>query len=313
MGAASLGSRAIIGTFYETLRLADGLGWQGKIATLFNSNQESETYKWLGMSPTMREWIGQRLLRGLKDNGLSIINKTFESTLEVFVDDLRRDKTDQIRLRIKEMADRTSSHWASLISTLINSNGTAYDGVNFFANTHSEGDSGTLKNALTSTEYTVLDVATAASPTPSEMADALMAVIGHFYTFKDDVGEPFNELSTNFLVMVPVNLWGATVNAVSAKLLNTGSGARDNPLNAMGINIDVVVNPRLTSTTKFFVFRTDGRVGAFIKQEEVPVKVSAVAEGSEEEFKHNRHLYGVTAVRNVGFGMWQHAIQATLS
>lgn len=312
MGAASLGSRSIIGTFYEALRLADGLGWQGKIATLFSSNQESETYKWLGMSPTMREWVGQRLLRGLKDNTLTIVNKTFEATLEVFLDELRRDKTDQIRLRIKEMADRTASHWASLVSTLIVNNGTAYDGVNFFAATHTEGDSGTQSNLLTLADYTAFDVLAPASPTPSEMADAIMAAIGHFYTFKDDVGEPFNELSTNFLVMVPVNMWGAAVNAVGAQLLNTGSGARDNPLNAMGLNIEVVVNPRLTANTKFFVFRTDGRVGPFIKQEEVPVKVSAIAEGSEEEFKHNRHLYGVSAVRNVGFGMWQHAMSVTL-
>jgi phage major head subunit gpT-like protein len=43
------------------------------------------------------------------------------------------------------------------------------------------------------------------------------------------------------------------------------------------------------------------------------VQVSAIAEGSEEEFKHDRHLYGIKAIRNAGYGLWQHAIRATLS
>ena len=50
-----------------------------------------------------------------------------------------------------------------------------------------------------------------------------------------------------------------------------------------------------------------------ILQEEEGAKVEAVAEGSEEEFKNNRHLYGVRCIRNVGYGMWQHAARATLS
>ncbi|MBI5872985.1 MAG: Mu-like prophage major head subunit gpT family protein, partial [Candidatus Omnitrophica bacterium] len=39
----------------------------------------------------------------------------------------------------------------------------------------------------------------------------------------------------------------------------------------------------------------------------------AIAEGSEEEFKNNRHLYGVKASRNVGYGYWQQAVHCTLS
>jgi phage major head subunit gpT-like protein len=61
------------------------------------------------------------------------------------------------------------------------------------------------------------------------------------------------------------------------------------------------------------MFRPDGRAKPFILQEELPVQVSAIAEGSEEEFKNNQHLYGVKAIRNVGFGLWQHAMMATLS
>jgi phage major head subunit gpT-like protein len=315
MGASALGSRAIIGTFYETLQQAEGQGWIPQIGMKVDSNQESETYKWLGMSPAMREWIGGRDAKGLRENGLTIVNKTYEATLWVLIDEIRRDKTGQVMLRVKEMADRTAAHWASLVTTLIAAGGSTacYDGLNFFSATHSENNSGTLTNLLTSSDYGSLNVGTAAAPTADEMSSIILNLIGHFFTVKDDQGEPMNELATHFLIMVPVNMWGATMTAVKSNLLNTGSGSRDNPLKDMGLSIDVATNPRLTATDVIYAFRTDGRVKPFILQEEEGVKVSAIAEGSEEEFMNRRHLYGVSAIRNVGYGLWQHAIKATLS
>ncbi|MCS6297159.1 MAG: Mu-like prophage major head subunit gpT family protein [Nitrospira sp.] len=318
MGGSGLGSRAIIGTFYETLEQAIGSTWMGRLAMAFSSDQESETYKWLGASPAVREWVGERLAKGLRENGLTIVNKTFEATLKILVDDLRRDKTGQIMLRIKEMADRVAAHPMSMISTLINNggaatNGLAYDGQYFFDTDHVEGDSGTLKNDLAAGDYAVLNVGAPTAPTSNEMADAILAVLGHFYSFKDDQGEPINEMAKQFLVMVPFNMWGAAQTAVSANLLNTGSGGRDNPLTKMGVSIDVVANTRLTAQDKFAMFRTDGRTKPFIEQTEEAVKISAIGEGSEYEFQNNAHLYGVKVIRNVGYGMWQQAIRATLS
>jgi phage major head subunit gpT-like protein len=318
MGAAGLGSRAIIGTFYETLEQAIGNTWMGRLAMGFTSDQESETYKWLGASPAVREWIGGRLAKGLRENGLTITNKTFEATLKILVDDLRRDKTSQVMLRIQELADRVAAHPMSLISTLIRNgggatNGLAYDGQYFFDTDHAEGDSGTHKNDLAAGDYAVLNVGTAAAPTANEMADAILAVLQHFFSFKDDQGEPINELARSFMIMTPVNMWGSAQAAVTTNLLNTGSGGRDNPLLKMGMTLDVVVNPRLTATTEFCLFRTDGRTKPFIEQVEEGVSISAIGEGSEHEFKENEHLYGVKKITNVGYGMWQHAIRGTLS
>ena len=154
---------------------------------------------------------------------------------------------------------------------------------------------------------------TPTNPTANEMAQAILGCVGYMYGFKDDQGEPMNEDAKNFMVMVPTNLWSPTAQALSSNLLSTGTGAIDNPLKGMGLNFGLIPNPRLSATAVFYICRTDGRAKPFILQNEEDVKLDAIAEGSEEEFKHNRHLYGAKAIRNVGYGYWQQALMATLS
>lgn len=312
---SGLSSRAIIGMFYEMLETSKDTAWPFQIGMEFPSNQESETYKWLGFSPALREWLGGRQAKGLRENGINIKNKLFEATLEVNVQDLKRDKTGQIRVRIGELADRVNAHWGSLLSTLIINGATTvcYDGQYFFDTDHAEGSSGTVINKLAAAQVGALDVTTAAAPTANEMAQAILGAIGYMYGFKDDQGEPMNENARKFAVMVPVNMWAAAAQAISANMLSTGTGAIDNPLMKNGLTINAIANPRLTGTTVFYVFRTDGRAKPFILQNEEDATMNAIAEGSEEEFKNNRHLYGVKASRNVGYGYWQQAVHCTLS
>lgn len=309
MGASSLSSRAIIGEFYNTLEQNTGAAWVPGVSAMFDSNQESETYAWLGMSPTMREFIGGRQAKGFRENGITIKNKKFEATLEVLLDEIRRDKTGQVMLRVREMAARTNAHWAKLLSALIiaGESGVCYDGQFFFDTDHAEGDSGAQSNDVT------YDVATPTAPTAAEFEAALMAGVQKFMGFLDDQGEPMNEEANRFLVMVPVPFLGAATAAIKNTVITDGSGARTNTLTNMdNFKFDIAVNARLSWTTKFAMFRTDGQTKALIRQEEEGVTVSAVAEGSELEFNEEKHHYGVKAIRNVGYGYWQHALLTTL-
>lgn len=307
MGASSLSSRAIIGEFYKSIEQDMGQSWVGGVSRLFSSDQESETYKWLGMAPAMREWIGGRQPRGFRENGLTITNKKFEATLEVLVDEIKRDKTGQVMVRVRELAERANSHWASLLSTLIIAGETAlcYDGQYFFDTDHAEGDSGTQSNDITN------DIATPAAPTAGEMQTSILLATQQILGFKDDVGEPMNENAREFMVMVPVPYLAAASAALGATVISQTS----NNIMALGslggFTYKMAVNPRLSWTTKLAVFRTDGAVASLIRQEEDPIKVNAIAEGSEEEFKNDRHLYGVKASRNVGYGYWQKACLVT--
>lgn len=310
MAATSLGSRAIIGRFYQALEQDAGVGWVDPISMLFQSDQASETYPWLGQSPTMREWIGGRNAKGLRENGITIANKKYEATLEIPLDWMRRDKTGQIQVRIDEMAQRTNAHWAKLLTVLIeageSTNG--YDGQYFFDTDHSEGDSGSQSNDIS------MDITTTTAPTAAEMETAILTATQKIMGFKDDQGEPMNEAARRFVVMVPPPFMAATAAALNNPIITTGSTSFTNTLvNLGGFSYQLAINPRLSWTTKFALFRADGGASAIIRQEEEALQISALAEGSEEEFKHDRHLYGIKSMRNVGYGYWQKACLVTFT
>jgi len=310
-----LSSRAIIGEYFRLLEQG-AASWAILLSNYFQSDQAGEEYKWLGMSPAMREWVGGRLAKGLRDNAYTIKNKAFESTLEISIDDLRRDKTMQIFIRIAEQVDRANAHWARLLSALIIAaeSSACYDGQSYFDTDHSEGSSGVQSNDL-SIDISALPVPATAhgsptAPSPEELMHCILELAQAVLGFKDDQGEPMNENAREFLIMVPTPFWKSAIAAVGSPTL--AQGATNIITAADGFKFNIQINPRLNWTTKLAGFRTDGNVKPFIRQEEVPVEVSAIAEGSELEFKERVHQYGLYASGNVGYGYWQQAALATL-
>ena len=211
-------------------------------------------------------------------------------------------------VRIGELADRANSHWASLLSTLIiNAESTVcYDGQFFFDTVHSEGDSGTQDNDIQVTIAALpTDVHGAAATAPSvgEMQQSILNGITQIAGFKDDQGEPLNELARQFVVMVPMSLF-----IVASKSIAVPRGTDLAEQNVPSdFSVSVVPNTRLTWTDQFAVFRSDGRVKPFIRQEEDGINLKAKAEGSEFEFDNDAHQYGIDSWREVAYGYWQHA------
>lgn len=317
MSITGLTSRAIIGEFYKRLEQDAGPSWLPQISMKMDSDQESETYKWLGQVPTMREWKGGRNAKGFFTNSYSITNKKWEATLEVMLEDLRRDKTAQTIIRIGELAQRANAHPAKLLSELI-VDGEAtdcYDGQYFFDTDHTEGNNTTSQSNDLSIDISALPASVhgaTTSPSTEEMNLVIRQCIAAILGFKDNENEPMNEDAKNFLVMTPTSLFDT---ALGATTLNVFGSNADNVLQKVNWNIQVVSNARLDSdwTAQVAVFRTDGSVRPFIVQEEVPLTVSAIAEGSELEFREDMHQYGVMESMNVGYGYWQHACLATMT
>ena len=282
--------------------------WVGDIAMTVNSDQALESYAWLGNAPALREFIGGRTAKELIENGFTISNKDYESSIKFKSKDMRRDKLGMIQVRVNQLAERVLDHPAKLLTALLLTGASAlcYDGQYFFDTDHAEGSSGTQANSIS------VDIVAPTAPTVDEFALGVMKGLQAILGFKDDAGEPMNQSASSFQVQVPVSYMAVALEAVTALL---GTGGKSNTLPALKgkFSIDVVVNPRITWTDKFAIIRTDSSAKAFVLQEEDIPDVVALGEGTEYEQLNREQLFGIDWTGNVGFGFWQHACLITFT
>jgi len=273
------------------------------LATRIVSTSDSETYRWLGTVPRMREWGTGRLAKGLRSESYSVENYKYESTIEVDRDEIADDQTGQIRIRIGELAQRAATHKDYLISQLLINAATAgfnsYDGVTFFNDSHQSGDSGAQDNDLTYTAD-----AGDNQPTTDEFKGGLKQAIGQLLSFKDDQGEPMPLNATGLVCAVPPQMLFTALEAVNATLINQTSNVLEGAARVVSL-------PWLTDATAWYLLKTDGVVRPFIFQDREPVEFGSLSESSEEGFKREKLLFGARARYRLTYGYWQHAVRTT--
>ena len=270
------------------------------LATRIQSNSDTETYKWLGSVPRMREWGTGRVARGLSTESYSVENLKYESTLEVDRDEIADDKTGQIRIRIGELAARAATHKDFLISQLLINGETAgfnsYDGVSFFNDAHVSGSSGSQDNKLTSTAVDP------DNPTTDEFKKALNTAIGVMLGFKDNLGDPMAISATGLVCIVPTSMFMRALEAVSATVVSSTS-------NVLQGAARIIAFPWLTDASKWYLVKTDGVIRPFIFQDREPVEFTALAEESDEGFRREKFLYGVRARYRLAYAYWQFGVR----
>lgn len=109
-----------------------------KIATKTKSNTTSTTYGWLGKMPSMREWIGARVIQDISNSGYSIVNKKFESTIGVDRVDIDDDNIGIYAPLFEELGREGAVYADELIGGLLAAGDATpcYDGQNFFDKEH---------------------------------------------------------------------------------------------------------------------------------------------------------------------------------
>ena len=98
--------------------------------------------------------------------------------------------------------------------------------------------------------------------------------------------------------MVPVGLMSAAEAALTVGEL---AGGFKNPLPGSMIRKTLVVNPRLTWTDEFAIFRTDSAQKPLLTQTEEGPMMEVIGEGSEHAFMNNSHYYGVKKAGAVAY------------
>ncbi len=317
---SSMVVKGYLAALFKPLEDDVGKGWAQRVGITIPSNQEMETYRFLGNPPQIRKWVGNRQTKFMPPFQHVIANDTYEGTVDFPVNDFRFDKSGHIMLRMGELGIRARQHWDVLGTQVLLNNPTAYDGVTLLstASSHTQGGGFTFKNSLVAADVPALSVSNPTNPTQQEMVAAIMGVIQYFFTYQDQTGSPLNGDAKKFIVMVPPNLWGAAMTAVRAARLNFG---QDNPLMEQDYSVEVVPNGWLvtgfvgsaTNTNFFYVFRVDSQFRPIVFQDVTGWEAQMLGPGSDTTVMKDRIIYGVRAVRGSGAGEPAHAIKATLS
>ena len=274
------------------------------LATRIPSTSDSETYRWLGTVPQIREWGTGRVTQGLRTETYSVENLKYEATIEVDRDEIADDQTGQIRLRVGELAGRAATHKDFLIGQLLINGATSgfnsYDAVTFFNDAHVSGSSGSQDNDLTFTAVATSD------PTVVEFKGALKQAIAQMLAFKDDQGQPMMISASELVCVVPPTMFFTALEAINASMISSTSNVLEGAAR-------VIAFPWLTTATTWYLLKADGVIRPFIFQDREPIEFNALAEGSEEAFKREKFLYGVRARYRLTYGYWQFAVRTVFT
>ena len=275
---------------------------------------QTEKYPWLGVSPSMREWISERLIHQPNAFDLQIVNRKFENTLMVPLDLVNDGKTDSVQILTSDFADTYGLWYKEILAALVNAGTTlnAFDGQVFFSGAHQWGKMAAFSNILNHT------TAAPTTITPLEAALGINKLIEFMRAFPDDQGRLIANEDIKEITMVyqagTANA-GAIKTAASNATLSGGTGMVDNPLKGQDVKINWVSSGLITTgQTKITAIRpTSDRGRAIVFQENTKDRSVGMISDPNSEFviKNDAWLYALKAVGNAGFALPSHAAQLT--
>ncbi len=269
--------------------------WE-KTAMLVPSGSSQNDYSWLSRFPRMRKWLGDKAVKALEAFKYTIVNDSWEATIEVKRDDIEDDQLGIYAPQAQEAGFAAKQLPDEIVADLKNDSFTnlCYDGQYFYDTDHS------VAGASVSNKGTAaLSAATQALALASYGA-ARIAIM----SFKDDEGRPLGLIPD--LLEVPAAL------EATARLLCKSPKLADDTPNPYNGTAEVLVNPRLKSSTKWFLHVTSRPVKPFVYQErKKPVFVEQTTPESDDVFMRGTFKFGVEARAAGGYAFWQMSYGST--
>jgi phage major head subunit gpT-like protein len=140
--------------------------WE-QVAMMVKGVGRSTHYGWLGAFPSMKEWVGDRIVKDLSLFQYEIVNKNYESTVEVNRNDLEDDQIAVYTPMVQGLAQAAKQHPDTLIFELLQGGfATAcYDGQYFFDTDHPVGSTSVSNTGGGSgTDWYLLDLSRPIKP-----------------------------------------------------------------------------------------------------------------------------------------------------
>lgn len=288
-----VGLKAIFRQEYEK---PEDNSWK-QISMIMPSTGYNETYGFLGATPAMREWLDERIPTGLQAKPFSVVNKDFESTIEVDRNTLKDDRYGEIVVQVQMLAESARRYYGERAFTVYTEGdqstyGLCYDGKEFFDAAHAEG-----------TVYTTAQSnlgSSALSETSLSATKALMR------KFRNDRGKKLGVTPDTLIV-------GPDLESLAIQL--TKSGTTDSSGNGTG-SATGLINPSKDQykvlVTEFFedddswiLAKTGGINKPLIFQNRQETEFAALEGNSEQGFMRKKYLYGVDNRFEFGYGNWR--------
>jgi phage major head subunit gpT-like protein len=108
------------------------------VSTMVPSSTGENEYGWLGKLPSMREWLGDRVINAATASDYTIKNRDFEQTIGVDRNDIEDDNIGIYSPLFTEMGRSTMAHKEELVFAQLKAgfDRPCYDGQNFFDTDH---------------------------------------------------------------------------------------------------------------------------------------------------------------------------------
>ena len=281
-------------TFNKAFDAAPSL-WE-KTTMKVPSGSSQNDYSWLSRFPKMRKWLGDKVIKALSAFKYTVVNDDWEATVEVNRNDIEDDNIG-IYAPMAQEAGYSAKQLPDEIDADLKNNSftnTCYDGQYFYDTDH------VVAEASVSNKGTAaLSAATTAAAAASYGA-ARLAIMN----FTDDEERPLGLIPN--LLEVPPAL------EATAKLLCENDKLTDESPNPYKGTAVVMVNPRLTSSTAWFLHVTNRPLKPFIYQErKAPVFVQQTNMEADDVFMRKRYKFGTEARAAGGYGLWQMSYGST--
>lgn len=269
--------------------------WQ-ETTMLVPSGSSQNDYAWLSRFPRMRKWLGDKVIKSLAAFKYTIVNDDWETTVEVDRNDIEDDQIG-IYAPMAQEAGFSSKQLPDEIDADLKNGafaGTCYDGQYFYDTDHP------VAGASVSNKGTAaLSAATTAAAAASYGAarTAIMSIT-------DDEGRP--------LALIPDVLEVPPALEATARLICESDKLTDQSPNPYKGTARVLVNPRLTSATAWFLHVTNRPLKPFVfQQRKAPVFVSQTDMNADNVFMRKNYLFGAEARCAGGYGLWQMSYGST--
>ena len=134
-------TQSVRGLFRDAWKSFSAESAQAKIATTIPSNTRENLYPFLGNFPSLQKWLGDRIIKNLKQNDYSLANEPYEATVAMLTEDLRRDQYG-VYNSVFQDAGMSAALWPDEMVFAAAKAGPAslcYDGQFFFDTDHPVG------------------------------------------------------------------------------------------------------------------------------------------------------------------------------